>query len=342
MNASVNPRQLARYPLIPVIIAMAIGFEAVTGSFVGSQNLLGIATDSATLAIVAIPSALLVISGYLDLSVGSTYALGAVAAGWLASEHGGSLLTCVLLSLLAGLAVGAVNGFLCCVVGLSPFIVTLGTLTAVRGLAQQFAPLPLTSFGDSFAWLGGAKVAGLPSPVVIALLVVLVAGAVLALTPVGRHIYAIGVSREAAYLSGVRVRTVPFALFLATGACAALAGAIKASVLGAVQSGTAGSGFELAVLTAVLVGGVALTGGSGTLFGVVLGVAFLGILQNGLTLVGVPTFWQQVAQGLALVVAAALAYLAPRLEALAAVRPQASRVRATAAESSPKSRSAMS
>jgi ribose transport system permease protein len=113
-------------------------------------------------------------------------------------------------------------------------------------------------------------------------------------------------------------------------------------VLGAVQSGTAGTGFELAVLTAVLVGGVALAGGSGTLFGVVLGVAFLGILQNGLTLVGVPTFWQQVAQGLALVVAAGLAYLAPRLEALAAVRPQASRVRASAAGSSPTSRSATS
>jgi ribose transport system permease protein len=228
------------------------------------------------------------------------------------------------------------------VVGLSPFIVTLGTLTAVRGIAQQLAPLPLTGFGDGFAWLGGAKIAGLPSPVAIALLVVAVAGAILTLTPVGRHIYAIGVSREAAYLSGVRVRTVPFALFLGTGALAALAGAIKASVLGAVQSGTAGLGFELAVLTAVLVGGVSLAGGSGTLLGVVLGVAVLGILQNGLTLVGVPTFWQQVAQGLALVVAAGLAYLAPRLEALAAVRPQASRVSASAAESRPKSRSAMS
>ena len=139
----------------------------------------------------------------------------------------------------------------------------------------------------------------------------------------GRHIYAIGVSREASYLSGVRVRTVPFVLFLATGALAGLAGAIRASVLGAVQSGTAGLGFELAVLTAVLVGGVALTGGSGSLFGVVLGVAFLGILQNGLTLVGVPTFWQQVAQGLALVVAAGLACLSPKLEALTAPRPEA-------------------
>lgn len=323
MSTPQSVRQLARYPLIPVIIVMAIAFEASTGSFVGQQNLLGIATDSATLAIVAVPTAMLVISGYLDLSVGSTYALGAVAAGWLAAEHDGSMLGCVLLALLAGLAVGAVNGLLCCGLGLSPLIVTLGTLTAVRGIAQQLAPLPQTGFSESFAWLGGSKVAGLPSPVVIAIVVVLIAGFVLVATPVGRHIYAIGVSREAAYLSGVRVRAVPFGLFLLTGALAALAGAIKASVLGAVQSGTAGLGFELAVLTAVLVGGVALAGGSGSLVGVVLGVAFLGILQNGLTLLGVPTFWQQVAQGVALVVAAGLAYLSPKLEAMTAPRPEA-------------------
>lgn len=320
MSAPQSVRQLARYPLLPVIAGMAIVFELSTGSFLGSHNLLGIATDTATLAIVAVPAALLVISGYLDLSVGSTYALGAVASGWLAAEHGGSLLGCVAVALLVGVAVGAVNGVLCCALGFSPFIVTLGTLTAVRGLSQQLAPLPLTGFSDSFAWLGGSRMLGVPSSVVISLVVILVAGFVLTCTPVGRHIYAIGVSREAAFLSGVRVRAVPFALFLATGALAALAGAIKASVLGAVQSGTAGLGFELAVLTAVLVGGVALAGGSGSLFGVVLGVTFLGVLQNGLTLLGVPTFWQQVAQGIALIVAAGLAYLSPKLEALTAVR----------------------
>jgi ribose transport system permease protein len=323
LGSAAARRAVARYPLVPVIITMALFFEFATGSFLGVHNLLGIATDSATLAIVAIPMALLVISGYLDLSVGSTYALGAVAAGWLAAGHDGGLVASALLALAAGLAVGAVNGGLCCGLGLSPFIVTLGTLTAVRGLAQQLAPLPLTGFGDAFAWLGGARLAGVPSPLVLSLVVLLAGAVVLTLTPVGRHIYAIGVSREAAYLSGVKVRTVPFGLFLATGACAALAGALKASVLGAVQSGTAGLGFELAVLTAVLIGGVALTGGSGSLLGVVLGVVFLGVLQNGLTLLGVPTFWQQVAQGTALVVAAGLAYLSPRLEALTSRRPRA-------------------
>ncbi|MET7729970.1 ABC transporter permease [Streptomyces sp. NPDC005402] len=302
---------LRRQPLIVVLTAMVLVFQLSTGSFFDPANLRGIATDAATLAIVAVPSALLVISGYLDLSVGSTLALGGLVGGWLAG-HGHSPVVAVVGALAAGAVVGAVNGLLCCYFGLSAFIVTLGMLTAVRGLAQQLFPLPLSGFGTGFAWLGGARIAGVAAPVVVAALV-LVAGALfLALTPAGRHVFAIGVNREAAHLSGVDVRRTPFALFVITGVAAALAGAIKASVLDSVVAGTSGSGFELAVLTAVLVGGVALTGGSGSILGVLLGVLFLGCLQNGLTLLDVPAFWQQMAQGSALVAGAALAYFAPR------------------------------
>ncbi|MBX9394625.1 ABC transporter permease [Streptomyces sp. TRM72054] len=300
-----------RHPLIAVLAAMVLAFQLSTGSFLAPANLRGIATDAATLAIVAVPLALLVISGYLDLSVGSTLALGGLVAGWLAG-HGQSPVVAVLGALAAGAAVGAVNGVLCCYFGLSAFIVTLGMLTAVRGLAQQLFPLPLSGFGPGFAWLGGSRIAGIAAPVVIAA-VVLAAGALfLALTPAGRHVFAIGVNREAAHLSGISVRRTPFALFVVTGVAAALAGAIKASVLDSVVAGTSGAGFELTVLTAVLVGGVALTGGSGSILGVLLGVLFLGGLQNGLTLLNVPTFWQQMAQGTALVAGAALAYFAPR------------------------------
>lgn len=302
---------LRRQPLIVVLGVMVVAFQLSTGSFLDPANLRGIATDAATLAIVAVPSALLVISGYLDLSVGSTLALGGLVGGWLAG-HGQSPVVAVLGALAAGAAVGAVNGVLCCYFGLSAFIVTLGMLTAVRGLAQQLFPLPLSGFGTGFAWLGGARIAGLAAPVVIAALVLAAGALFLALTPAGRHVFAIGVNREAAHLSGIDVRRTPFALFVVTGVAAALAGAIKASVLDSVVAGTSGSGFELAVLTAVLVGGVALTGGSGSILGVLLGVLFLGCLQNGLTLLDVPTFWQQMAQGSALVAGAALAYFAPR------------------------------
>ncbi|MDF3143227.1 MULTISPECIES: ABC transporter permease [unclassified Streptomyces] len=314
-----RPRDLAtggltavrRHPLLVVLAAMVLVFQLSTGSFLAPANLSGIATDAATLAIVAVPLALLVISGYLDLSVGSTLALGGLVAGKLAGA-GQPPVVAVLGALAAGAAVGAVNGVLCCHLGLSPFIVTLGMLTAVRGLAQQLFPLPLSGFGPGFAWLGGARIAGIAAPVVIAALVLAVGALFLAFTPAGRHVFAIGVNREAAHLSGINIRRMPFALFVVTGAAAALAGAVKASVLDSVVAGTSGAGFELAVLTAVLIGGVALTGGSGSILGVLLGVLFLGGLQNGLTLLNVPTFWQQMTQGVALVAGAALAYLAPR------------------------------
>jgi ribose/xylose/arabinose/galactoside ABC-type transport system permease subunit len=228
------------------------------------------------------------------------------------------VIVCTLGALAAGALVGAVNGVLCCYARLSSFIVTLGMLTALRGLDQQLFPLPLSGFGNGFAWLGGSRIAGVALPVYLAAAVLLAGALFLAVTPAGRHVYAIGVNREAAYLSGINIRRAPFALFVATGAAAGLAGAIKASVLQSVASGTSGSGFELTVLTAVLLGGVALSGGSGSVLGVLLGVLFLGFLQNGLILLDVPTFWQQVAQGGALIVGAGLAYLAPRLERLRA------------------------
>lgn len=301
-----------RNPLLVVLVAMVLVFQLTTGSFLDPANLRGIATDAATLAVVAVPLALLVISGYLDLSVGSTLALGGLVAGWLAGQHHQSPAVALLGALAAGALVGAVNGVLCCYFGLSAFIVTLGMLTAVRGLAQQLFPLPLSGFGPGFAWIGGARIAGIAAPVVIAALVLAAGALFLALTPAGRHVFAIGVNREAAHLSGIHIRRTPFALFVATGVAAALAGAIKASVLDSAVAGTSGSGFELTVLTAVLLGGVALTGGSGSILGVLLGVLFLGGLQNGLTLLSVPTFWQQMAQGTALVAGAALAYFAPR------------------------------
>jgi ribose transport system permease protein len=304
---------LLRHPLLVVLVVMTAGFQAGTGSFLDPVNLRAIATDAATTAIVAAPLALLIICGYLDLSMGSTLALGGLAAGWFAGSLHQPLPVCVLAALAAGAAVGVVNGVLCCYLNLSPFIVTLGMLTAVRGLDQQLAPLPLSTFGTGFAWLAGARLAGIPSPVVIALLILAASAAFLAFTPAGRHVFAIGVNREAAYLSGVNVRRTPFALFVLTGAAAGLAGAVKASALDSVAAGTSGLGFELTVLTAVLLGGVALSGGSGSILGVTFGVLFLGALQNGLTLLNVPAFWQQMAQGVALVAGAGLAVVAPRL-----------------------------
>jgi len=302
-------RALGRHPLIVILVPMVIYFQVATGQFITADNIRGIALDSAVLAIIAVPGALLLISGYLDLSVGSTLALGAVVAANLMIDHQTVAFVAILGAVGVGALVGAVNGCLCSLINLSPFIVTLGTLTAVRGLDLLFSPLPLSGFGSSFGALGGGEVLNIPVPVGIAVVVLLAGAAFLILTPAGRYVYAIGVNREAAFLSGIAVRRLPVLLYIASGGAAGLAGAIQAARLDSAPAGSLGTQFELTVLTAVLLGGVAFTGGTGSVFGVALGVIFLGCLQNGLTQLNVPDAWQELIRGLALVAAAALAVI---------------------------------
>ncbi|WP_369131045.1 ABC transporter permease [Modestobacter roseus] len=297
---------LVKNPLVVLLVVMVVGIQLATGSQLSWGNLRGVFLDAAVIAIVAAPVGMLVISGYIDLSVGSTLALGGVVAGKVA-QSGASPGVAVLAAVAAGAAVGVVNAVLTTVFGLSSFIVTLGMLTAVRGLAQLVTPLPLSNFGDAFGFLGIGNIAGIPLAALIAVVVLVVAGVFLTRTPAGRHVYAIGVNREAAFLSGVDVRRIPFLLFVATGAAAGLAGAITVARLNSAPASQLGLGFELSVLTAVLLGGIALTGGEGSMVGVLVGVLFLGLLRNGLTLLGVPTFWQNVASGLALVAAVGIA-----------------------------------
>ncbi|KAA9146226.1 ABC transporter permease [Microbacterium lushaniae] len=300
---------VARTPLLVVLVILVVGVQLMTDSFFGWQNIRGILQDSAVIAIVAIPVAMLLIAGYIDLSVGSSLALGGVVASLVMDKAAGQPAVAVLLAILAGAAVGLFNAFVVTVLGLNSFITTLGTLTAVRGVAQLISPTPRNNFGDQFGLLGVGTVAGVPLSVWIAALLLVLAGIFLAYTPAGRHVYAIGVNREAAFLSGVRVRALPFWLFILSGAMAGFAGTVVIARLNSAPAGQLGAGFELVVLTAVLLGGVALTGGEGTIFGVIVGVLFYGALNNSLVLLGVTTFWQAVASGLALVAAIGLSAL---------------------------------
>jgi ribose transport system permease protein len=300
---------VVRTPLLVVLIVLVVGVQLATDSFFGWQNIRGILQDSAVIAIVAIPVAMLLIAGYIDLSVGSSLALGGVVASLVMDKGAGQPAVAIVLAIVAGAVVGLVNAVIITVLGLNSFITTLGTLTAVRGVAQLISPTPRNNFGDQFGMLGVGTVAGIPLSVWIAALLLIAAGIFLALTPTGRHVYAVGVNRQAAYLSGVPVRRLPFALFVLSGAMSGFAGTIVAARLNSAPAGQLGAGFELVVLTAVLLGGVALTGGEGTIFGVVVGVLFYGALNNSLVLLGVTTFWQAVASGLALVAAIGLSAL---------------------------------
>lgn len=303
--------QIGRNALLVALILEVIFFHLFSGNFLTLNNFTNVAVQSSIIGLVAVPTALLLLTGYVDLSIGSTLALGAVVAGVTLVGGAGPILA-ILAGVAAGLVVGLVNGMLVCLLGFSAIIVTLGGLTAVRGVSLAITEQSPTNFPNSFLQLGGGVLFGIPIPVLITGLAFLLGGLFLRYTVYGRYVYAIGVNPEATYLSGVSIRTIPLILFMLTGAAAGLGGTVLAARIGAAPPGTLGVGFELSVLTAVLLGGVAFGGGRGNIFGVLLGVLFLGILQNGLTLLNVPSTYSLIAQGGVLIVAAAFEYLSSR------------------------------
>jgi ribose/xylose/arabinose/galactoside ABC-type transport system permease subunit len=214
------------------------------------------------------------------------------------------------LGIVAAILVGVIHAQLVVRAGLSAIIVTLGTLAAIRGMAQIIAPDPLYGFPESFINLGTAEVVGVPVLVIIAIVFVAAGAIILNWTAIGRHILATGGNPEAASVSGVNTTRIGSWLFIATGAAAGVAGIMLAARVGSTPSATAGEGLEMAVLTAALLGGVAFTGGRGTIRGVVLGVLFLALLQNGLTILNVQPQWSLAAQGTVLVLAAVAEKLA--------------------------------
>lgn len=293
------------------LIAVILIFTLRNEAFLTLSNFSVILVQVSYVAVVAVPLAMLIISARVDLSVGSVLALGGVIAGLLLT-HGSSTFVACLAGIGAGAAVGLFNGVLVGILGLSTIIVTLGTLTAVRGLVLLISPGPLVGLGDGMRNLGQGEFLGVPYLVLIAGGLLVVGGVVLSLAPVGRHIYAIGVNEEASRLSGVHVSRVVLALFVATGAGAGLAGVMLTARLGSAPSGVLGVGFELDVLTAVLLGGVAFAGGSGTMRGVFFGLLFIAILRNGLILENVPSALGSMLTGCVLVIAAALDAFATR------------------------------
>jgi ribose/xylose/arabinose/galactoside ABC-type transport system permease subunit len=298
-------RVLARSALLLALATEILLFFLFSAHFLTVDNFRDIAIQSSVIGIVAVATALLLLTGYIDLSVGSNLALTAVVTGTLL-VHGTSTVVAVAVGLGLGTAIGAFNGILVSYFGFSTIIVTLGMLTALRGVALSASETTPTGFSESFLSIGNGTILTVPVPIVLLGVAFIIGGAFLRYSAYGRHIYAIGVNKEAAFLSGVAVKRVPFYLFVLTGASAALGGIILASRIDAAPGGTLGSGFELQVLTAVLLGGVSFEGGRGGMFGVFLGVAFLAILQNGLTLLNVPTTTSLIAQGAVLVVAALL------------------------------------
>lgn len=294
---------------LPIAFAGTVALFIILGApnFVSLGNAGDILRLSAPVMVVGVPMAFLLIMGHVDLSVGSTSALSAVIVGLVMSKLGWPPIPAIVIGIVVSGLIGFLNGCLTTYLALSPVIVTLGMLTAVRGAAMLLAPNNLYAFfSEDFAAISYTGAFGIPYYGMIAAVVVAVGAYLLAWSPVGRHALAIGVNEDAAFLSGINVRATILVAYISTAALAGLAGVMYAMLLNSAPSGTLGLLFELDVLIGVMLGGIAFNGGRGTIRGAVLGVLFLAVLQNGLILLGVPTSVGFLIKGAVLILAAAL------------------------------------
>lgn len=284
-------------PFIALLV-IAVGLSIVSRNFLTVDNLLNVMRQASINALIAFGMTLVILLGGIDLSAGSILALSSVIiASLLTSGMPAGIAT------LAGLAAGGLMGFLNGLViskgKVAPFIATLGSMTVLRGLALVMSNgSPLSNFNsDFFSMLGGGYVARLvPIPVIVMLVMFGVFWVLLRKTIFGRHIYATGGNAESAKLSGVKVDRIQLYVYTISGVMAALAGVVLTSRLNSAQP-TAGTGYELDAIAAVVLGGTSLTGGRGWIFGTLVGALLIGVLNNGLNLLDVSSFYQQVIKG---------------------------------------------
>ena len=277
----------------------------LTPYFLTVSNLLNIAEQTSINAIVAVGMTFVILSGGIDLSVGSIVALSGVVLGT-ALQGGQPIPVALLLALLVGLACGLANGALISWGSLPPFIVTLGTMSIARGAALLFTEgRPVSGFDASFRVLATGRAGFIPAPVIAMVVVYLVAHFVLTRTTFGRYVYAIGGNEEATRLSGVAIRFHKTMIYGVSGLMSAAAAVILTARLNSAQP-IAGMMYELDAIAATVIGGTSLMGGEGSLGGTLVGALIMGVLRNGLNLLGVSSFLQQIVIGGVIVVAVLL------------------------------------
>jgi ribose transport system permease protein len=303
---------------IGALVLMGVAWSFATPYFLDPGNLLDVSRQMTTLALMAIGVTFVLLGGQIDLSVGSTYGLVTVVFALLLSQGYGLAFAIVAALVVAG-AVGLMNGLLAAYLRLPSFIVTLGSLEAVRGITLQVtdgAPINLfnntTAGFATFAYLGQARLFGLfPSQFVVLIAVLVITGLFLSFTRYGLRLYAVGANSRAAALAGIKVARIQTIAFVVSGSLAGLAALLGVAFIPAVTP-TAGSGLELNVFAAAVLGGVSLFGGQGSVVGAVLGAALLAVLGNGLVILGVSSFAQTTATGVVIIAAIAVNVLITR------------------------------
>lgn len=288
--------------ILPVLLLLVVVFTLTTENFLTEANLTNIARQASINIVLAAGMTFVILTGGIDLSVGSI--LGSTAVVALACSVDPALAPyAVPAALVAGLLMGALNGGLVAYAGLPPFIVTLGTYTALRGLAYLLADGTTIINSDlSFAWLGNDYLGPLPYLVIVAFAVIALCWLILRRTTLGMHVYAVGGNLLAARLTGIRVSLVLVFVYALSGLLSALGGVMSASRLYS-ANGNLGMGYELDAIAAVILGGTSFVGGIGSIMGTLIGALIIATLNNGMTLMGVSYFWQLVIKGAVIIIA---------------------------------------
>ena len=290
--------------VIALIILMAV-ITIINSNFLTANNLLNLLLQVTSNALIAFGMTFVILTGGIDLSVGSILALSsALTAGLLGS--GMPVTLAILISLILGCILGMINGLLISYGKLAPFIVTLATMTIFRGATLVYTNgNPITKgLSDTFLFqfLGQGYIVGIPFPVIIMFIVFIVLYALLHKTAFGKSVYAIGGNEKAAYISGVKLNKVKIIIYSISGIMASISGLIITSRLSSAQP-TAGASYEMDAIAAVVLGGTSLSGGKGRILGTLIGALIIGVLNNGLNIIGVSAFWQQVVKGVVILIA---------------------------------------
>jgi ribose transport system permease protein len=294
------------------LLVLCVGLSFASPYFFTSRNIFNVLQGMSTIGIMAVGMTIVLIAGGLDLSVGSVLAVGAVSTARLMTYNGLNAWIAVTVGLMAGLAIGAVNGLLVTRARIVPFIATLATLSVGRGLAFVLATgaagtvasnVPMRDTGVAF--LGAGYVGPVPMPVLIMLALVAISALLLANTVTGRQIYAVGSNPRAARLSGISVERVQLVTYVICGGLAALGGIISTGLLGTASTNL-GQGVELDVIAAAVIGGTSLRGGEGSVIGTLIGAAIMAVVRNAFVLLGLPLHLQVMIIGVVILLAVGL------------------------------------
>ena len=289
---------------ILALIILMVFVSILNPTFLQANNLMNLMRQLIINGFIALGMTFVILTGGIDLSVGSTLAVtSAIFAGLL--QNGMNTILAILIALGLGLILGLINGFLITKGKLAPFIVTLATMTIFRGLTLVYTDgRPIAGPKDNFAFqfLGKGQFLGIPFQVILFALAFLILWTILNKTALGRKIYAVGGNEKASFISGINIDKVKISVYVISSLMAVLSGLILTSRLNSAQP-TAGVAYEMDAIAAVVLGGTSMAGGSGSLTGTLIGILILGVLNNGLNLLGVSSFYQQIVKGIVILIA---------------------------------------